>query len=207
MSKRINSDMSYPSFWNNLYSNNLDGWSLNAPTPIFVNWESKLKLTNKNINICIPGCGEGYDAIYFAQKGYNVVAIDFSDYAVNKLSKMSKEKNVEIEVIKEDFFNLDEVYYNRFDFILEYTFYCAINPSKRESYVNQCHRLLKNNGKIIGILFPLQERKEDGPPFRVSYTELEDKFLHKFILLEKTNNDLSIPPRKDNELFYEVLKK
>ena len=207
MSKRIHSDMSYPLFWNNLYSNNLDGWSLNSPTPIFVNWESKLKLTNKNINICIPGCGEGYDAIYFAQKGYNVVAIDFSDLAINKLSKMCKEKKIEINILKEDFFNIDQSYYNSFDFIIEYTFYCAIVPSKRKSYVNQCHRLLKNNGKIIGILFPFTQRKEDGPPFRVSHNELENKFTDKFVIIEKNFDSLSVNPRKNNEMFYELIKK
>ena len=45
--------------------------------------------------------------------------------------------------------NLDQIY---FDYILEYTFYCAILPERRNEYINQCYKLLKNKGKIIGIM-------------------------------------------------------
>ena len=33
--------------------------------------------------LCIIGCGRGYDAIMFAQKGFDVTAIDFAPSAIN----------------------------------------------------------------------------------------------------------------------------
>ena len=136
MSSNKNNDISNPSFWNNLYINNMNVWDLNTPTPIFKNWESTLNLRKKDINICIPGCGTGNDALYFAKKGYNVHAIDFSDIALHYLSESAKINNIKLNIINKDFFKMDKSYHNYFDMILEYTFYCAIDISREKIMSN-----------------------------------------------------------------------
>ena len=70
-----NSDVSSANFWNTCYSKNDTGWDLGRPTPIFIDWCNKLKSSSK---ICVPGSGNGYDSLYFAQKGHSVTAIDFA---------------------------------------------------------------------------------------------------------------------------------
>ena len=68
------------------------------------------------------------------------------------------------------------------------------------------HNLLKENGKLAGVLFsfPLTEQ---GPPFGGSKEEYQQLFSDKFLLktLEPCYN--SIKPRENNELFIIFHKK
>ena len=72
-----NLDKSYkeniPSF-GKAYINNDDKWDLKEATPIFKKLATELPLGR----VCIIGCGRGYDAIAFAEKGFHVTAIDFA---------------------------------------------------------------------------------------------------------------------------------
>ena len=205
MSKSI-SDVSNSIFWDNLYDENNHKWDIKGPTPVFIEWESTLKLNNKNINICFPGCGIGHDALYFASKGYNVHAVDFSNEAIVRLKKKSIKDNISINIIKENFFQLPINFYNYFDIIVEYTFYCAIDPNMRKKYVKTCYNLLKGNGLLVGLLFPFKVNK-NGPPFKVEKNEIEINFNNMFEIKNKKFDINSIEPRKGNELFFELQKK
>lgn len=204
--KKINHfDINTPSFWNNKYNSNQDAWDLKSTTPIFKNWSSKLN-KNKPQTICIPGCGKGYDALYLASKGHNVYAIDFSSSALSYLKRNNIYSN--LTIIQSDFFNLSDEYFNYFDIIIEYTFFCAIDISKRSNYVNISKKILKSGGSFVGIIFPINYiHKDDGPPFKVDMDIFEHLFSQDFILKKKEYNNLSIKSRKNNEIFYHYVKK
>ena len=94
----IKKDVSSNQFWNNKYINNEHSWDIGFPTPIFKKWSSKID-NPSNTNICIPGCGYGHDAIYLAEKGFNVHAIDFSKHATTHIIKKAyKNKNVDFKL-------------------------------------------------------------------------------------------------------------
>ena len=205
MKKTKTSDVNTPQFWNNKYSLNEDQWDINSPTPIFKKWFTTLN-KSKNLNICIPGCGKGHDALFFASKGHYVCAVDFSCKAVNFL----KNKNIynNLTILETDFFKISEKYYHTFDLIIEYTFFCAFHPRFRKKYVSLCNKLLKKRGKFVGIIFPLIKTKnKDGPPFIVDLNEFEELFTKHFQLYKKEKSNLSIKPRRNNEIFYEYIKK
>ena len=205
MKETKTSNASAPLFWNNKYNLNEDKWDINAPTPIFKEWSFSLN-TSKPLNICIPGCGKGHDAIFFASIGHNVCAIDFSSSAINYLKNKNVYKN--LTILEMDFFKISEKYYNTFDVIIEYTFFCAFNPCYRKKYVSICKKLLKKRGKFIGVIFPIFKTKnKNGPPFIIDLDKFEELFVHDFHLIKKGISDLSIKPRKDNEIFYEYMKK
>jgi tellurite methyltransferase len=48
------------------------------------------------------GCGEGRDAIYFAQHGFEVVALDLSAVGLEKARRYAAEADVEIETVHAD---------------------------------------------------------------------------------------------------------
>ena len=206
MSQFFDNNVSKPSFWDDRYIKNDDTWDLNHPTPIFVNWEKNI-LKKNNLKICIPGCGKGHDAIYFASKGHNVYAIDFSLNALNYLKSESSKKNVVVNIIKNDFFKLDKSFYGFFDIILEYTFFCAIDPLKRKEYVNLCSKILKKNGKLIAIFIPITDNLKQNPPFFVSNNDINELFSPRFNLFKQDFSHLSIKSRKGNEIFIECIKK
>ena len=88
--------------------------------------------------------------------------------------------------------------------MIEQTFFCAIDPKLRKDYVHQSNKLLKPNGKLMGLLFDFPF--ESGPPFGGSLAEYQGLFSKefKFSKMEKCYN--SIQPRSGNELFIELIK-
>ena len=152
-------------FWDNKYLNNEDGWDIGKPTPIFVDYESELIEKSK---ILIPGCGRGYDAMYLSSRGHNVDALDFSSLALSYLKKKAIKKKLKLNIINEDFFSISKKYNCHYDYIFEYTFFCAIQTEYRQEYVEKCHSILKDGGKIIAIFLPLTTKDTNRhPPYQV----------------------------------------
>jgi len=181
-------------YWNERYLSNTTRWDLNGPsTPIkeYIN-----QLTDKDIKILIPGCGNAYEAKYLVENGFtNVTLIDISDVLVNELKQKFKDfKNVTI--INQDFFELE----GEFDLILEQTFFCALNPKLRLKYVAKMVQLLNQNGKLVGLLFNT-DFNNPFPPFGGSLNEYQDLFKKDFNLITLNKCYNSIPPRAGMELF------
>ena len=186
-------------YWDKQYQNNETGWDLKSVSPPLKEFIDTL--TDKNLKILIPGCGNAYEAEYLLDKGFNnVTLIDISSTLVNNLKKKFEGKP--IRILHNDFFDHHETY----DLIIEQTFFCAINPALRIRYAAKCFRLLNDNGRIAGVLFNIIFEKE-GPP----YGGHKDEYM---LLLEPLFNikqfDVcknSIPPRSGNELFIELKRK
>ena len=200
MTKNVNTSI----FWNNKYINDDYKWDVGYVTPLFVNIEKKLK---RKSCILFPGCGLGHDALYFASKNHYVDALDFSEYAINHLIKKSQEANIEVKTIQCDFFSLDSYYFNKYDYIIEYTFFCAIDPTRRLQYVQKCYQLLKKGGMLKGIFLPLDINTCNNPPYQVTINDIEEIFCDFFDIIVIETNINSIPRRLKNEFYIEMIKK
>ena len=202
--KKNNISPEYPDFWNQKYINNDAQWDIGSPTPIFINWSKTLSDRKK---ILIPGAGRGHDALYFGQKNHDVYAIDFSYEAIKYLKSKSNQLNIKVNAICEDFFNLSN-YFGTMDIILEYTFFCAINPKLRMKYINETLKLLKDNGLFVGIFLPLDKPLSDGgPPYGINLDETMECFSEYYDIIECKKSELTIEPRFDNEVFTIMRKK
>lgn len=187
-------------FWAERYKNNETGWDLGAiSTPLK---EYIDQLSDKNINILIPGGGNSYEAEYLFNKGFkNITVIDIVEQPLINIKKRLPSFPQE-NLIHCDFFEHNKHY----DLILEQTFFCALDPSLRKRYVDQMHHLLKLKGKLVGVFFtdPLNA---DKPPFGAPEEEYLDLFSTKFHFnkIEKCYN--SIKPREGRELFINLQKR
>jgi hypothetical protein len=86
-----------------------------------------------------------------------------------------------------------------FDYLLEYTCFCAIDPKRRTEYADLVDRLLKPGGTYIDLAFPLDGRG-GGPPFAVSETEVVDLFGQRGFKLQDSEKPTdSISPRREAE--------
>ena len=197
-------NISESQFWNEYYINNDTGWDLGGVTPVFKNWCDNL---NKKSKILVPGSGNGYDPLYFSSLGHDVLAVDFSEKAIKRIKNEAKKNNLRINVLKGNFFDLDKTFYNLYDYVIEYTFFCAIDPKNRLNYISMVHQILKESGQLIGLFFPLNKKEsEGGPPFGVSLKEIEYNFNKKFKLIKSFKHPLSIDARSDNEQYFEFEK-
>lgn len=186
------------SAWNERYLQGITPWDLTGPCPQILQFTKEVWFPRHGA-ILFPGAGRGHDAIALAQLGYSISAVDFAKAALEELLRRAKEYGQTITVFKRDFFSLYEDPYHRerYDVILEYTFFCAINPALRKSYIDIAHRLLRPKGYFAGIFFPTAIDKEP-PPFMVDQNEVVALFKENFSgqILEPTH---SIQPRKGRE--------
>jgi methyl halide transferase len=187
-----------PGYWDNKYIENNSNWDLKTPTPVFISLVENETFIRPS-TLLIPGCGKGYDAVYAAEKGYKVTAVDFSEEAIKHAAAMAEEKGVNIDFLQEDIFNLQMN--EKFDFIFEYVTYCAINPSRRREFARKMADLLKPGGRLIAIIFPIDGRP-GGPPYSIDPIEAYRNF-SSFLSLEFFSRDIpSVKPRKGKEVLH-----
>ena len=183
-------------FWEDIYLADDAGWDLQGPTPIFTELAKQLPKGD----LCIIGCGRGYDAITFAKKGFNVTAVDFAPSAIRSLKKMADQQKVKINMLQRDIFHLMPEYENAFDYIIEQTCYCAIHPSRRDDYEIMAQGILRPGGQLVGLWFPLdKELNEEGPPYGTTIKKVKSNFYPNWDITREEFSDHSIKPRKGRE--------
>ncbi|WP_299129343.1 methyltransferase domain-containing protein [uncultured Winogradskyella sp.] len=183
------------SYWENRYKTSETRWNIGEPsTPIKTYID---QLNNKSLKILIPGAGNGYEAEYLWKNGFkNTFILDIASTPLNNFKKRVPEFP-ERQILHCDFFKVNI----KFDLILEQTFFCALPPSLRPSYVDKTHSLLKEKGKLAGLLFNFK-LTENGPPFGGSKKAYLNYFDSNFNIkvLEPSIN--SIKSRQGKELFF-----
>ena len=82
---------------------------------------------------------------------------------------------------------------------MEQTFFCALHPSQRNDYAVKMKALLKDDGKLVGVLF--NKEFEGGPPFGGNEEEYRKLFSQYFSSVKINSCYNSIEARKGTELF------
>lgn len=192
------SDLS-SSYWNNRYVNDDFAWDLGAvSTPLKAYID---QLTNKELNILIPGAGNAYEAEYLYSRGFkNVYVLDFALAPLLNIKARIPEF-LESHLLNQDFFE----HSGQYDLILEQTFFCALDPALRKRYVVHMLELLKPGAKLTGVLFN-DVLNKDQPPFGGSKAEYETLFFPDFHPLKMELCYNSIKPREGRELFIMLQK-
>ena len=72
-------DSSRPEFWDSRFRDGVTPWDAGGVPPRLVAW---LEAKKSQARVLIPGCGTGYEVQLFAEHGHDVLAIDFSDAAI-----------------------------------------------------------------------------------------------------------------------------
>jgi thiopurine S-methyltransferase len=187
-------------YWENKYHENATGWDIGyASTPLVDYFK---QLTNIELKILIPGGGNCYEAEYLFEQGFkNIFVIDIAEQPLKNL-KARFPNFPDHHLIHDDFF----IHQEKYDLIVEQTFFCALDPVFRQKYADKMADLLAEKGKLAGLLFDF-ELTEDGPPFGGSTAEYLPLFSQKFTIkkLERCYN--SIKPRNGRELFFIFEKK
>lgn len=187
-------------FWEQRYQDKSTGWDIGYVSTPIKNYIDQL--TDKNLEILVPGAGNGYEVAYLYAKGFQQTkVVEIASTPLNNL-KSNCPDIPEHHLFQQDFFE----HKGKYDLIVEQTFFCALNPDLRDQYVEKMHSLLKPGGKLVGLLFdfPLDEK---GPPFGGCMDEYQKRFSKYFeiIVLEPCHN--SIKPRLGRELFFIFEKK
>ena len=182
--------------WEKRYQDRGDRWNLGYPAPPFVSLLASSDAPQPG-KLAVLGCGKGHDAFFFAESGYEVTGFDFAPSAISEATATARDKGISARFFQQDIFALDKEFTNSFDYVLEHTCFCAIDPSLRSQYVGVVKSLLRPGGKLIALFYT--HNRPEGPPFGVKPQEVLDYFAADFepILFQKARD--SIPRRQDNE--------
>lgn len=160
-----------PEYWESKYQDQDDSWELGHATPPLIRFFDH-PLCPKEGRVLVPGAGKGHDAAEWAKRGYETVAVDFAQSAFESLSRYA-EMYHNLSIMKMDIFDLSPRSTELFDIVFEYTCFCAIHPGRRDEYFEIWHKMIKPNGVVIALFFPIIPHTNlDGPPHPTSEGEL-----------------------------------
>lgn len=183
-------------YWEARWKAGRTQWDVGEAIPPITHYFKTVKALDAAI--LIPGCGSAYEAQYLLEQGFKHITI--IEIAADKVQELQQRfEHTPVQVVYGDFFNHEGAY----DYIIEQTFFCALDPFLRPLYAEKMASLLKPEGKLIGVLFDRNFDK-DEPPFGGNMEEYLDLFgpIFSQIKIEKCYN--SIPARQGSELFIKL---
>jgi len=185
--------------WQRRYEQNDTPWDKGLPAPALVDYLAKNTISAR---VLVPGCGKGHEVRALAkQPGCSAAGLDLSPAAVAEARRLAAEAGIEktSSFIEGDFFRLPAEMIGSFDWVVEHTCFCAIEPRLRSDYVVAAASALRAEGKIFAIFY-LNPDTETGPPFAVSTEELDRLFDPHFALLDQWVPSETFPGRENREL-------
>ena len=169
--------------WNTIWAKGVkprESFDTGCPSPALIQLIDQGEIPNGRA--LVPGCGRGYDVVALASGLRYTIGVEMSEMAVtaamahiHSLPVEHKPASNNFQIKRESFFHLSEAEDDKFDFIYDHTFMCALNPSIREDWAKKMAALLKDGGELLTIIFPIREKRTKVPPYRVSmelYREL-----------------------------------
>ncbi|MER2009108.1 MAG: class I SAM-dependent methyltransferase [Psychrobacillus sp.] len=111
--------------------------------------ENLVQYVERNIfkqgNVLELGCGPGRNAIYLANKGFAVDAVDISKETIQWATERAKKENIDVNFICQNIFELN-IQEGSYDIVYDSGCFHHIAPHRRMSYIQLIQRALKFGG-------------------------------------------------------------
>lgn len=133
-------------------------------------------------------CGDGRNAVYLAENGFDVSCFDFSEVAFQKLNTFTFEKKIKIETTLCDLETYNfEGFENCFDSVLVSHFLL------QGKFFENLKKILKVGGTLVYSTFNLKQHEATG--FRKEFCLQENEILEAFndfelVKFEQTENEV-----------------
>jgi len=122
--------------------------------------------------------GEGRNAVFLAENGFSVTAVDSSDVGLKKAEKLASERNVNIKTVHADLadFRIDREGYD-----VVVSIFCHVPPVTRKALHKQVVDGLRPGGFLVLEAYTPEQLqyKTGGPPTKdpmMTLKELKDEF-------------------------------
>lgn len=183
---RVAQDSSRPDFWDQRFRDRFTPWDAGGVPAALVRFVDRHAGRGR---VLIPGCGSAYEARYLAERGWQVLAIDFSEAALEAARRVLGERWRGVARLA-DFhgFSGDE---QPFDAIYERAFLCALPRRAWPDWGRRTAALLRPGGLLFGMFF--FDDNPRGPPFGISAEALAGLLAPHFERIEDEAAEDSIP--------------
>jgi SAM-dependent methyltransferase len=205
MDEREEEPTSEPAYWDRLYREDRAGWDLGGPAPPFVALLDAPGAPPPGRLISL-GAGRGHDALFFAERGFDVVGVDFAQAAVEAAEEMARSRQPagSIRFEQRDIFALPAAYSGAFDYVLEHTCLAAMDQARRGDYAQLVRRLLRPGGTYIAIFF--NHGRAGGPPFSIDEPEIRAMF-EGLLEIERLGRPERAHPRREGQELFGVFRR
>ena len=130
--------------WAALWQNKMMTWDLGEPTAVLLA-EVEAEMAAGRLpsapacTALVPGCGSAYDVSALAERGLKaVVGVDFAPEAIEKARTVCGDA-ANVRLVCADFFAPHDALPDAsFDFVFDYTMFCAITPAQRTTWGERC---------------------------------------------------------------------
>lgn len=178
-------DSARPEFWDTRYREGVTPWDAGAVPLRLVEFLEH----QEPQRVLIPGCGTGYEVKAFGERGHEVLAIEFSDAAI-EVARRALGPLADL-VKKADFFAFEAA---PFDMVYERAFLCALPRSLWPRWAARVAEVLRPGGRLAGFFY--LDDNPRGPPFGTTKGQLA-RLLAGFELQE----DQAIPDSESLPVF------
>ena len=185
-----------PEAWEQRYQNRTTRWDLGQPAPAFVTLLDAADAPPPGKAIFL-GTGRGHDALFFAARGFEVLGVDFAPSAITAARSAAQTRGLSAEFTQRDIFELTPEFAHQFDYVVEHTCFCAIDPDLRSRYVKLVKDLLLPTGEFIGLFFTHQ--RPGGPPYGSTPGQIRQHFNSDFQIQTLMPVSNSVPSRQGAE--------
>lgn len=169
-------DSSQPEFWDSRYRDSATPWDAHGVPADLRAFAATLPPA---VRILVPGCGSAHELRYLAEAGAQVLAIDFSNEAVERAKQNAGP--LADRILLADFFEFDPGP-EAFDVVYERAFLCALPRTLWSRYAARMAELLGPGKRLAGFFFYGDSPR--GPPFGTSAQELHGLLDSTFELVE-----------------------
>ena len=130
-------------FWNNIYKSKKDK---KLTYDLWLDKYTNILEEAKDQCIIDLGCGVGCDTLYLTERGYEVIACDCSEEALNIVNKFLPDvKTIQMDISKNLPFKDESIEVIIADLSLHY-----FNDETTKNIIKEIKRVLKSNGYLIG---------------------------------------------------------
>jgi SAM-dependent methyltransferase len=147
--------------------------------------------------ILVPGCGRGHDARAISTSANQVTGLDIAPGAIARARAFPKTGREQYLVA--DLFNLEPPMRTSFDWIVEHTCFCAIDPAMRSAYAQAVADAVKPGAHLFAIFY-LDPAVDRHPPYGVTIPDLDRLFSPAFEIIREWIPARTFQGRESREL-------
>lgn len=159
------------------YAEGTAGWVIGQSQPAILELERTGHVSGRVLD---AGCGAGEHTIHLAERGHDVLGIDFSDAAVDLARRAAAERGVEVSFEVADALTLGEGSEGDdlgapFDTVVDSALFHVFGAEDRRRYAEALHRITRPGATVYVLALADSEEPGFGP--RISDVAIRDAFV------------------------------
>ena len=144
-------------------------WDLGRPQKPYIDHADQITGT-----VLDAGCGTGSNALFFAERGQDVLGVDFVEKPLEEARRKAEERGVQIEFLQMDALILKELDWT-FGNVIDCGLFHVFSDEDRRLYVEGLAHVTEHGGRVFLMCFSDEELGDTGPR-RIAQGDLREAF-------------------------------